>query len=183
MFSLLLLLEFLVIGLVLVGIFATPGSLFRGPATSVPSWTPTPTQTDTPTPLVRTPTPTPATAVPLWMLLEATYTPVPAYVNTPHPLSEAYRSGMRSFERGDYDTMLDFMIQAIRNEPNSPDIHYHLGEAYRYQGEYELALESYDQALEQDPKFAPAYLGRARVQPFLNPRVDISKRSRKRNRI
>jgi len=79
----------LVVGLVLVGIYASPGSLFRGPSTSVPSWTPTPTQTETPTPLVRTSTPTPATAIPLWMLLDATYTPVPAYVNTPHPLSES----------------------------------------------------------------------------------------------
>jgi len=164
----------LVIGLILVGVFASPGSLFRGPSTSVPSWTPTPTQTKTPTPLIRTSTPTPATAIPLWMLLEATYTPVPAYVNTPHPLSEAYRSGMRSYERGDYDTMLVFMLQAIRNEPDSPDIHYHLGEAYRLQEEYKLALEAYEQALEIDPRFSPAYLGRARVQPFINPRSDIS---------
>ncbi len=164
----------LVIGLILAGVFASPGSLFRGQATQVPSWTPTPTQTYTPTPLIRTPTPTPATAIPLWMLLEATYTPVPAYVNTPHPLSEAYRSGMRSYERGDYDTMLVFMLQAVRNEPESPDIHYHLGEAYRLNEEFELALEAYQQALEMDPRFSPAYLGRARVHSFLNPRFDIS---------
>jgi tetratricopeptide (TPR) repeat protein len=107
------------------------------------------------------------------MLLEATYTPVPAYVNTPHPLSEAYRAGMRSFERGEYGTMIDFMLQALRNEPESPDIHYHIGEAHRLQEEYELALEAYEQALDLDPQFAPAYLGRARVQPYLNPRANI----------
>ncbi|MFC1996675.1 tetratricopeptide repeat protein [Chloroflexota bacterium] len=164
----------LVVSLIMLGIYATPRSLFRGPATSLPSWTPTPTTTDTPTPLVRTPTPTPATAIPLWMLLDATYTPVPAYVNTPHPLSEAYRSGMRAFERGDYDATLEFLRQAIRNEPDSPDIIFHIGEAYRLKGEYAPALEAYEQALEYDQRFAPAYLGRARVQPFLNPRSDIS---------
>jgi tetratricopeptide (TPR) repeat protein len=164
----------LVVGLVLLGVFAAPGSLFRDPPTSVPSWTPTPTQTDTPTPLFRTPTPTPATAVPLWMLLDATYTPTPSYVNTPHPLSEAYRSAMRAYERGDLETMRDFMIQAVRNEPNSPDLYYHLGEAYRHMGEYEKALESYNQSLEQNSKFSPALLGRARVGFILNPRIDIS---------
>jgi len=165
----------LVVGLVLLGIFATPGSLFRSPPTSVPSWTPTATLTATPTPLVRTPTPTPATAVPLWMLLDSTYTPVPVYVNTPHTLSEAYRSGMRSYERGNYDSMLNFMLQAVRNEPESPDLHYHIGEAYRLKEDYENALEAYNQAIEINSRFAPAHLGRARVQPFLNPRVDFTK--------
>jgi tetratricopeptide (TPR) repeat protein len=163
----------LVIGLILVGIYAAPGSLFQGPSTSLPSWTPTPTQTMTPTPLIRTSTPTPATAVPLWMLLENTYTPMPAYVNTPHPLSEAFRSGMRSFERGEYETMLEFMVQAIRNEPDSPDIYFYIGEAYYEQGEFENALEAYQNALEIDPKFAPAYLGRARTQLSINPRSNI----------
>jgi tetratricopeptide (TPR) repeat protein len=163
----------LVVGLILMGIYAAPGSLFRGPSTSLPSWTPTPTQTYTPTPLIRTPTPTPATAIPLWMLLEETYTPVPIYVNTPHPISEAYRSGMRAYDRGDYTSMLNFLIQANRNEPDSPDIQYYLGEAHRMLGDYEAALEAYEQALEINARFAPAYLGRAKVQPFLNKRVDI----------
>jgi tetratricopeptide (TPR) repeat protein len=163
----------LVVGLILTGIFAAPGSLFRGPTTPLPSWTPTPTTTHTPTPLFRTATPTPATAVPLWMLLDATYTPMPPYVNTPHPLSEAYRSGMRAFERGDYQTMLSFMDQVIRNEPNSPDVYFHIGEAHRLLDEYELAIEAYDESLEINPQFSPSILSKALTQLILNPRANI----------
>ncbi len=52
---------------------------------------PTPTFTFTPTAINETPRPTvtlpptPSGPLPLWMLLEATYTPTPRYVNTPHP--------------------------------------------------------------------------------------------------
>jgi hypothetical protein len=53
------------------------------------------------TPLVRSPTPTFIGPTPLWMLMEATYTPTPLYVNTPHPISEAYRIGIRAYQRGD----------------------------------------------------------------------------------
>ncbi len=164
----------IVVGLIALGIFAPRGTLFsrRGTITPV-AWTPTPTFTETPTPLVRTPTPTPATAVPLWMLLEATYTPVPVYVNTPHPISEAYRSAMRAYEKGNYQGMLDFMLQAQRQVPDSPDTHYHVGEAYRLLGDYELALGAYEQALEVDPEFAPAYLGRARVRVAINSRTNV----------
>jgi len=163
-----------IVGLVLVGIFAPRGILFGSRSTITPvAWTPTPTLTETPTPLVRTPTQTPATAIPLWMLLEATYTPFPLYVNTPHPIAEAYRSAMRAYERGDYEAMLNFMLQAQRQEPDSPDIQYHVGEAYRLLEEYDLAIEAYDAALEINPEFAPAILGRARVLGTLNPRANV----------
>jgi tetratricopeptide (TPR) repeat protein len=163
-----------IVGLVLLGIFAPRGVLFGSRSTITPqAWTPTPTLTETPTPLVRTPTLTPATAVPLWMLLDATYTPVPLYVNTPHPIAESYRSGLRSYERGDYETMLSFMLQAQRQEPEAADIHFYVGEAYRLQEEYDLAIEAYDKALEINPEFAPAILWKARVLVELNPRTNI----------
>ena len=164
----------LVVGLVLLGIFAPKGTIFGPRLTITPvAWTPTPTQTETPTPLVRTPTPTPATAVPLWMLLEATYTPVPVYVNTPHPLSEAYRSAMRAYERGDFQSMLDFMLQAQQQESDSPDTYYHVGEAHRLLEEYDQAITAYEQALDVDPEFAPAYLARARARLALNPKTNV----------
>ncbi len=164
----------IVIGLIVLGIFAPRGTLFgrRGTITPV-AWTPTPTFTETTTPLVRTPTPTPATAEPLWMSLEETYTPVPVYVNTPHPISEAYRSAMRAYDRGDYQGMLDFMLQTQREIPDAPDTHYHVGEAYRLLGVYQPALGAYEQALEVDAEFAPAYLGRARVRLALNSKTDV----------
>ena len=165
----------LVLSLILLGVFGTRGSLFGSRLTITPiPWTPTPSQTSTSTPRVRTPTPTPDAPQPLWMLLEATYTPAPAYVNTPHPRIEAYRVGIRAYHRGNYADMLTFMKQALSAEPEAVDTHYYVGEAYRLLEEYEQAIPFYDDALALDPDFAPAYLGRARARLAMNPRADIS---------
>ncbi len=58
-------------------------------------------------------------------------------MNTPHPISEAYSAGLRAYYREDYPTMITYMLQAAQNNPQSPDIYYHVGEAYRLSGEYE----------------------------------------------
>ena len=92
------------------------------------------------TPRIVTPTPTFIGPTPLWMLLEATYTPTPLYVNTPHPVTEAYRAGIRAFTEGNYEEMLMFMQQATRAEAQSADIYYYIGEA-------KLLLEKPDEAL------------------------------------
>ncbi len=164
------------IGLLLGGIFGTRG-IFKPRLTITPvAWTPTSTDTPTVTPRVRTPTPTPVfspTPEPLWMLLEATYTPVPIYVNTPHPRLEAHRLAMRAYERGDYDTMITFLEQTLREETNSPDLIYYLGEAYRLLGDYEQALQHYGEAIDLNPNFAPAYLAIGLVRQQLNPRYEI----------
>ena len=140
---------------------------------------PTMTPTTTRTPVVRSPTPTFFGPTPLWMFLKETYTPVPLYVNTPPPVIEAYRVAMRSYERGDYTRMLDFMKQASEADPASVDFYFYQGEAYRLMGDYENATKSYEQALEINPSFAPAYLGRARAaladSPNANVTVDLGK--------
>ncbi|MGB5843477.1 MAG: tetratricopeptide repeat protein [Anaerolineales bacterium] len=125
------------------------------------------------TPRVVTPTPTFIGPTPLWMFLESTYTPTPLYVNTPHPVTEAYRAGMRSFNNGNYPEMLFFMKQAAQAEPDSADIHYYLGETYLLLGEPENALYAYEKAIEVNQNFAPAYLGRARALSVLDPEFDI----------
>ncbi len=117
-----------------------------------------------PTPTVPTITPTPSGPVPLWMQLEATYTPIPLYVNTPHPISESYRSAMRAYDRQDWSTVLSFMEQVTTLEPDAPDVVYYQGEAYRMQGAYSRAIEAYNRSLAISPLFAPAYLGRARAE-------------------
>lgn len=165
----------LVVGLILAGILGTRGSLFAPLRTITPiAWTETPTLTLTATPLIQTPTPTFETPVPLAELLEATYTPTPLYVNTPHPRTEAYRAGIRAFERGDYEAMVNFMQQAAREEPEAPDPLYYVGEAYRFLGEYSQALDAYIAAIERDDQFAPAYLGRALARLAINPDTDVS---------
>jgi tetratricopeptide (TPR) repeat protein len=93
------------------------------------------------------------------MLLEATLTPTPLYVNTPHPRTEAFKSGMRAYANQEWDDLLAYMEQAATVEPDAPDILYYVGEAFRNK-EYDLqAIKSYNQALTRDGTFAPAFLG------------------------
>ena len=125
------------------------------------------------TPRVVTPTPTFIGPTPLWMFLESTYTPTPLYVNTPHPVTEAYRAGIRSLRNGDYPEMVFFMEQAVSSEPSSADIQYHLGEAYLLSGKPEKALYAYEKAIEVNQNFAPAYLGRARALSTIDPDFDM----------
>lgn len=167
-----------VIGLVLVGIFAPKGTIFGPRLTITPiPWSATPTETASETPMEAKDTATPQitpTPQPLWMQLESTYTPTPVYVHTPHPRSEAYQVAMRALGRGDWESMLDFMEQVQRENPESPDPYYYLGEAHRNLGDYETALTEYDTAIDLDPNFAPAYVGRAQTLLALGEDVAFS---------
>jgi tetratricopeptide (TPR) repeat protein len=137
------------------------------------TFTPTPSAFPSHTPAVRSPTPTFAGPTPLWMLLEATYTPVPPYVNTPHPVNEAYRAGLRAYQRSDWVNLLRYMKQAVQVESASADVQYHIGEAYRMLEEYELALEAYQASIDMNEYFAPPYLGRALVRLATGSDEDI----------
>jgi tetratricopeptide (TPR) repeat protein len=132
-----------------------------GPAAT---YTPTPTylrlSTDTPAPA----TPRPTGPLPLWMSLEATYTPTPFTVSTPHPISEAFRAAMTNFSEGDWSNALRFFEQAAGVEPQAADIQFYLGETYRLMGSLEQAVEAYGQAIELNRDFAPAYLGRVQAR-------------------
>jgi tetratricopeptide (TPR) repeat protein len=125
------------------------------------------------TPRAVTPTPTFIGPTPLWMFLEATYTPTPLYVNTPHPATEAYRAGIRSLNNRNYPEMIFFMQQAAQAEPDQADIQYYLGEAYLLSDEPENALYAYEKAIELNQNFAPAYLGRARALSAIDPEFDL----------
>jgi predicted Zn-dependent protease len=137
-------------------------------------WTQTPspvvTATLTPRPSI---TPTPVGPTPLSNLLQATYTPTPLYVNTPHSRSEAYRIAMTNYQRNDLLAAISYLLQAISNEPDAPDLHYHLGESYRLLGDYPRALNAFNQSVERGGPFAPSYLGRARTLLAQNPDADV----------
>jgi len=128
------------------------------------SLTPPPTET-----AVITPSATFEGPPPLWTLLEATFTPTPLYVATPHNLTEAYRAAMKAYEKGEWAKALEYFKQVLGTEPNSPDIQYYIGECFRFLEQYKNAVAAYDAALKIDPAFAPAYLGKARVQLQANP--------------
>lgn len=168
----------LLISLLFLGIFGTrsrAGALAVKLTITPKPRTPRPTATLLPTntPWVKTATPTFTGPTPLWMLLEATYTPTPLYIETPHPISEAFRAGLRAFHSGDLTSMLQFMQQAAKVEPDAADTHYYVGEAYRLMGELDQALEAYERAIETNPGFAPASLGRARVHLARNPDANV----------
>jgi tetratricopeptide (TPR) repeat protein len=125
------------------------------------------------TPRVFTPTPTFIGPTPLWMFLDATYTPTPIYIDTPHPITEAYRAGIRAFNNGNYEEMLMFMQQAAQAEPRSPDIHFYIGEAYLLLKKPKNAMRAYEKAVELDANFAPAYLGRAKAMATLDAKFNV----------
>ena len=168
----------LLIGLLLLGFFGSRnrvGALAERTTLTIRPVTPRPTATLLPTntPRMLTPTPTFFGPTPLWMLLEATYTPTPIYVETPHPISEAYRAGLRALQAGNLAAMLQYMQQAVKVEPQAADANYYIGEAYRFMEDFEKALEAYETAIEVNPGFAPGYLGRARALLALNSKEDV----------
>jgi tetratricopeptide (TPR) repeat protein len=170
----------LLLGLILLGIFGA--SRKQAAVAHRPTKTPGPPPTYTLTPTTLggkatpqiTPSPTYSGPKPLWMLLEATYTPEPVYINTPHPISEAYRAGQRAYERGDFPSALAFFKQASQVDLNAPDILYYIGEVESALGNQQAALDAYNQALERSSAFAPAYLGRARASLRLDPQADVA---------
>ncbi|MGE5224684.1 MAG: tetratricopeptide repeat protein [Omnitrophica WOR_2 bacterium] len=133
----------------------------------------TPTLLPTATLVVKSPTPTFVGPTPLWMLLPATYTPSPVYINTPHAIIEAYSAGMRAYSRGDYQNMLSFMQEANKFDPTAVDTKYYMGEAYRLLGDSQKAIDAYNEAIQTNPKFAPAYMGRALVTYALDKKANV----------
>ncbi|MDX1436904.1 MAG: tetratricopeptide repeat protein [Anaerolineales bacterium] len=141
--------------------------------TARPSITPTIAPTLTSTPSFRTPTPTFARPTPLWMLLDATYTPTPIYVNTPHPSTEAYRAGIRAFEREQWNSAIGFFEQVVEIEPDAADVWYLIGQSYLELEEPGQAVSAFNNGIDANPNFAPVYLGRAIARSALDPEVDV----------
>jgi len=142
-----------------------------------------PTQTNTPGPsptFTTTPTVFGATAeptrvfigpTPLWMLVAETYTPTAIYVNTPRsPQSrDQYRLAEQAYKNSDWDTYITNMELILVLEPTAADIHYLIGEAYRFKGETANALAAYKEAKNINPDFSAPYLGEARVRLMNDP--------------
>ncbi|MBN2256291.1 MAG: tetratricopeptide repeat protein [Anaerolineaceae bacterium] len=113
------------------------------------------------------------TSTPLWLNMDATYTPTPRYVATPHPRAESYLAGERALERGEWDKAIDYFRQVISVEPDAADVYYQIGEIYRQQGKFTEALKELNQAIKINPYFAPAYLSRARTNFERDPKSNI----------
>jgi tetratricopeptide (TPR) repeat protein len=169
----------IILGLFMGGYLLLPKNarpaLYSSP-THRPTATTSPTPTATVPPSLRTATPTFLGPTPLWMFLDMTYTPTPLYVVTQHPIisRSAFEAGMRFLAQKDYQNALVLFQQAEGLEPDAPDINYYIAEIYRAQGTFRTALNEYQKAINKDPNFAPAFLGRARANLDLNPKADVS---------
>jgi hypothetical protein len=134
---------------------------------------PSPTYTLTPTLIgaVAQPTSSFVGPTPLWMLLAATYTPTPLYVNTPRqPQSvDQYNAAQDDLEKGNFDRYIANMRDIARLEGNPPDIYYYIAEAYRQKGDFRNALDMYNETLKLSNTFGPAYLGLARARLLQDP--------------
>ncbi|MFN8411663.1 MAG: tetratricopeptide repeat protein [Anaerolineales bacterium] len=138
---------------------------------------PSPTFTTTPTLIGATApaTPTYFGPTPLWMLLPQTYTPTAVYVNTPLPpeYQDQFRVAKDAYAKGDWDAYIQNMQLILQVNPNLADIHYYIGEAYRFKGNPTEALKAYNDALKVDPDFGAPYLGLARARLMQDPNANI----------
>jgi tetratricopeptide (TPR) repeat protein len=163
--------SWVLLALVVIGLGSAIGLLLRGPrfkpdTSAILRFSLTPPATAT---LEATPVPWGDGPAPLWTLLEATYTATPVYAATPHNLTESYKAAMRAYEQRDWARALDYFNQVLYSEPASADIHYHIGEIYRFQGLTDQASAAYDKAIQVNPNYAPAYLGKGRAWLMVNP--------------
>ena len=167
-----------VVGIIGFGIFGlTRGNTTLRRSTNTPG--PSPTYTTTPTALNARPEATQPFIgpTPLWALLDATYTPTPLYVNTPRSVQASdYGYAVRdAYAKEDWEALITAMEQIATLEPESADPFYYIGEAYRFMDDNSRAYRSYESALAVDEDFAPGYLGRALVLPYINSNANVLK--------
>lgn len=166
------------IALIFIGIFGNP--FYTEPAYVYNNTIP-PLLTSGPTPTYL-PTNTPVGGIvnnlagptPLLFQLDATYTPTPRYIDTPHPVISAYDSGMISLDNGNYEQAIAFLQQAVDAAPGAYDILYYLGQAYLFDEDYDNARRYFDMVLQKNDLFAPAYIGKAKAFLGMDPERDVT---------
>jgi tetratricopeptide (TPR) repeat protein len=142
---------------------------------STATFTPTVTKLPSATPLFRTATPTFIGPTPLYLLLQATYTPTPLYAATPHSgaSGDTYRVVVQSYGSGDWAMVRLMMEQIATAEPGAADALYFIGETYRLEGRYTEALDAFQEAIKLFPNFAPNFVGRALTKKAINPKNNV----------
>ena len=96
-------------------------------------------------------------------LLDATYTPTPRYIYTPHPGEADFDQGLAALDGKDWTAAASFFQSYLTSNPQSADAAYYLGEAHLGGGNPADAQAAFERSLSINTEFAPAYLGRARV--------------------
>lgn len=145
-----------------------------GAATITPG--PSPTFTLTPTALNATGQPVViGTSAPLSDLLPVPHTPTALYVVAQgSPLtSDAFRAARLAYSNERWDEVIRLMQEILRNEPQSAEAYYFMGEAYRFQGDLARAIDSHQSAVGANPNFAPGYVGLSRARLAIGQDAEV----------
>lgn len=67
-----------------------------------------------------------------------------------HAADNAMQQGRKSYEKGEYEKAVKYFIDAQLEDPDNPKIAYNLGTAYYKNEEFDVAAESFGQALNSD---------------------------------
>jgi len=73
------------------------------------------------------------------------------------------RMGEIYITRGDADQAVTLYRQGVKNEPDSPEMHYGYGMALRVKGLNEMSLQQFEEAIRLNPNHALACVGKAAV--------------------
>jgi tetratricopeptide (TPR) repeat protein len=106
--------------------------------------------------------------------LEEALTPTALYVNTPHPESSSFTRGLLAFEAGNWAEAAVQFENHNSSEFTSADGSYYLGLSYFELGEIELAEEAFGASIAMNPRFAPAYVGRAQSAMRIAPESSLA---------
>ena len=163
------------IAVVFVGFILPRRSTFVAENTNTPGPSPTFTATPTLFGAVSEPTKFALGPTPLWMLLKETYTPTAVYVGTQRAGAsrDQYRGAEVAYQKNDWDAYIASMKLVAALEPESADIPYLIGEAYRFKGDSGDAINAYKDALNINDEFGPAYLGLARARLLADPAAEV----------
>ena len=63
-------------------------------------------------------------------------------------------------EQEEYDKLLDFYINSVKQNPSDASAYYNLGQIRHKKGKFKEAIREFDKALELEPNFSFAYVAR-----------------------
>ncbi len=69
----------------------------------------------------------------------------------PHYTGAYYEAAAIIYFQGRADEAIDYAREGVRNNPDSADLHYSLGDLYMAEGRYEEAIPLFEQALQEEP--------------------------------
>jgi tetratricopeptide (TPR) repeat protein len=64
-----------------------------------------------------------------------------------------YQLGLIHFKRRNFDSARRYFENALKIQPEDPDYHYYLGRTYELNGEWQLALEQYEETYQRNPEY------------------------------